>query len=93
MGPRGTQKGSQNREKNRSGAQNDPKLVPGGSIANVDHSLASLGGDFWVPQGTPESTKKSIFGENGDPRAVIFSIFARKGAATHLFIDFSSIFG
>ena len=40
-----------------------------------------LGDDFWVPQGTPESTKRSIFGKNGDHRAVNFSIFARKGAA------------
>ena len=51
-----------------------------------------LGEDFWLPQGTPKSTKNGTLGENGGPRAVIFSIFAEKGAATHFFIDFSSIF-
>ena len=51
-----------------------------------------LGEDFWLPQGTPKSTKNCTLGENGGPRAVIFSIFAEKGAATHFFIDFSSIF-
>ena len=64
MKPWGTPNGSQRHpkvvlksRKNRSGAQNDPKLVPGGSIANVGHSLASLGSDFWVPQGTSQSSK------------------------------------
>ena len=46
-----------------------------------------LGEDFWLPQGTPKSTKNYTLGENGAPRGVIFSIFAEKGAATHFFID------
>ena len=51
-----------------------------------------LGEDFWLPQGTPKSTKIGTLGENGGPRAVIFLIFAEKGAATHFFIDLSTIF-
>ena len=57
MKPWGTRNGAQRHPKgepkstkNRSGAQNDPKLVPGGSIANVDHPLGVICGSPRGPQ-------------------------------------------
>ena len=48
--------------------------------------------DFWLLLGTPKLLKKSFFNENGDSKAVIFSIFAGRIAETNFSIDFSSIF-
>ena len=60
MGPRGTQKESQN----RSGAQNDPKLGPGGSTANVDHPLGVI---FGSPRGPQNWLKNRFLAKIGIP--------------------------
>ena len=85
MKPWGTPNGSQRHpkgvlksRKNRSGAQNDPKLVPGGSIANVDHPLG-------VIFGTPEW----FLGPPEDPRIDQKIDFRRKLASQGSdFLDF-----
>ena len=56
--PNGAQrhpKGEPKSTKNRSGAQNDPKLVPGGSTASVDHPLAPIFGSPRGPQNRPKN--------------------------------------
>ena len=88
MRPRGTPNGSQNREKSDLG----PKMAPRNYKKVFRPMVTTPWGGFLGPQGTPKSTKNATLGGNGGPSAVIFSIFAEKGAATHFFIDFSSIF-
>ena len=71
MKPWGTPNGAQRHPKgepksrnNRSGAQNDPKLVPGGSTANVDHPLGVI---FGSPRGLQIRQKNCFFAKNWIP--------------------------
>ena len=73
-------------------ALNRPKWLPDGSQDPFNQMWGTILTHFWLPRGTPKSTQNGVLGENGGSIAVIFSIFAQKGAATHFFIDFSSIF-
>ena len=67
-------------------------MVPSWLQEGVVSMMVTQFGRFLGPPGEPKSTKKSILDGNWAPRTAIFSIFAEKGAATHFFIDFSSIF-
>ena len=71
---------------------NRPKWLPDGFQDPHTKFKYPILVDFWLPQGTPKSTKNGTLGESGGPRAGIFAIFAEKGAATHFFINLSSMF-
>ena len=88
MEPRGIQKGSQNREKIDLGPKMIPSWFQEGPLPMWTTPWPPLGVIFGSPRGPQNRPKRLIFGENVDPRAVIFSIFARKVLQP----TFSSIF-
>ena len=69
------------------GAQNGPTQA----LGELYSELFTLQGRFLAPPGDPKITQKISFNENGDSKAVIFSIFAGRIAETYFSIDFSSI--
>ena len=87
MRPRGTQNGSQNREKCETG----PIMLPRNYKNRFWPMSHTPWGGFLASPGYPKIDQKWYFTGKWGSQGSIFAIFAQKGAATHLFIDFSSI--
>ena len=69
-----------------------PTWHPEGASPPFCRGVAPTLEHFWLPLGTPKSTKNTTFLKNGAPAAVIWSIFVGKTASTNIFIDLLSIF-
>ena len=84
MRPRGTQNGSQNRDNVIWGQECSQGITKIG----FPQCRPPLGEDFWLPQGTPKSTKNGTLGENGVPEQSFFRFLLRRALQP----TFSSIF-
>ena len=69
-----------------------PTWHPDGSPPPFAKEWRPLWTIFWLPLGTPKSTKNVFFLKNEGPAAVIRSIFVGKTASTNIFIDLFSTF-
>ena len=56
-----------------------------------DFFLVAILGGFWVPAGTPKSTKNRFFGKKGVPGSSFLTIFAAHAFFLDFFVDFPSI--
>ena len=53
--------------------------------------LVTILGGFWMPGGTPKSTKNRFFAKKGTLGSSFLTIFAARGVFFDFFIDFRAI--
>ena len=58
-----------------------------------DLFLVPVLGRFWMPAGTPKSTKNRFFAKKGTLGSSFLTIFAARGVFLDFFIDFRAILG
>ena len=74
-------------------ALNCPKWLPDGSQDPFWQEVSSTFTNFWVPFGTPKSTKNRSLAPKGAPGSVCLSTFLAESAFLTFQLDFSSIIG
>ena len=69
-------------------------FIPGAVRRNsffYDFFLVPVLGRFWMPAGTPKSTKNRFFAKKGTLGSSFLTIFAARGVFLDFFIDFPAI--
>ena len=64
-------------------------MAPKTPWVNVSHPFLPI---FWVPSGTPKSTKNLIFAKKGAPRNAVLSGYVANAVFLDFVVDFWSIF-